>query len=72
MSPNPANASTPVGFGHVTGAGEGLFVYPEAQLVVVRTMRRVENRYDRRYDNRDEMEWLDEMAEAIAVEKLGQ
>lgn len=72
VQPDPTDdAHTPVGFGHVTRAGEGLLIYPEARLVVVRTMRRVENRYDARYDSRDRMEWLDEMAEAIAVDKLG-
>ncbi|MES2642723.1 MAG: hypothetical protein V4850_24785 [Myxococcota bacterium] len=72
IQPDPTDeARAPLGFGHVTEAGEGLLFYPEARLVVVRTMHRVENRYDRRYDRRDEMGWLDEMAEAIAVEKLG-
>ncbi len=70
--PEPTgDGSSPLGFGHVTADGEGLLMYPEAQLVVVRTLRRVENRYDARYDERDEMEWLDEMSEAIAVDKLG-
>ncbi|MFZ5477221.1 MAG: hypothetical protein ACOZNI_10655 [Myxococcota bacterium] len=70
--PDPTDpARPPVGFGHVTDDGEALLMYPEARLVVVRTMRRVGNRYDRRYDARDRMEWLDEMAESIAVEKLG-
>jgi CubicO group peptidase (beta-lactamase class C family) len=61
----------PIGFKHVTDQGEGLLFFPEAHLVVVRTMHRVENGYDRRYDRRDGMEWLDEMSEAIVVEKLG-
>jgi hypothetical protein len=61
----------PLGFGKLTSAGEALLVYPEARLVVVRTMRRASNQYDRRYDARDRMEWLDEMAESIVVEKLG-
>lgn len=59
----------PLGFGHLTGAGEGLLVYPEARLVVVRTLQRQENRYDRRYDERAGMEWLQQMSEAIAVAK---
>jgi len=71
LQPDPTNPERPIGFGRVTDAGEGLLVYPEARLVVVRTVHRVRNSYDRRYDARDEMEWLDEMAEAIAVEKLG-
>ena len=70
--PDPTDpARPPIGFGHVTDQGEGLLIYPEARLVVVRTMRRVENPYDRRYAARDHLEWLDEMAESIAVEKLG-
>lgn len=70
--PDPTDVSLPpIGFAHVTEAGEGLLLYPEARLIVLRTMHRVENMYDRRYDDRDQMEWLDEMAEAIAVEKLG-
>jgi hypothetical protein len=60
-----------LGFGTQTHDGEALLIYPEAKLVVVRTLHRVENGWDRRYDERDGMEWLDEMAEAIAVEKLG-
>lgn len=70
VQPDPTDDTRPLGFGHLTAAGEGLLVYPEARLVVVRTLRRTPNGYDRRYDDRDEMEWLDQMAEAIAVEKL--
>lgn len=70
--PDPgAHGRSPLGYGHVTADGEGLLIYPAAELVVVRTMRRVENRYDARYGDRDEMEWLDEMSEAIAVDTLG-
>lgn len=72
VQPDPTDDGRSIlGFGHVTQAGEGLLLYPEARLVVVRTIDRVENRYDARYDDRDAMEWLDEMAEAIAVDKLG-
>jgi hypothetical protein len=60
-----------LGFGHVSSSGEALLMYPEARLVVVRTVRRVENPWDRRYDGRDQMEWLGEMADTIALEKLG-
>lgn len=70
--PNPNDEQAgDLGFGHLTSAGEGLMIYPEARLVVVRTLRRVENGYDRRYDARDGMEWLDQMADTIALEKLG-
>jgi hypothetical protein len=62
---------TDLGFVQISDAGEALLVYPEAKLVVVRTMRRVENVYDRRYDDRDQMGWLGAMADTIALEKLG-
>jgi hypothetical protein len=70
--PDPVDASRePIGFGALTSGGEGLLVYPAANLVVVRTVSRRSTPYDRRYDDRDQMEWLDQMADAIAVEKLG-
>jgi len=71
LDPTDVDHKRFIGFGCVTDAGEGLLVYPEARLVVVRTIRRTVNQYDRRYDARDVMEWLSQMADSIAVEKLG-
>lgn len=71
IDPTDVDRKRVLGFGRVTEAGEGLLVYPEARLVVVRTVNRPDSLYDRRYDARDVMEWLSQMAESIAVEKLG-
>ena len=69
--PTDIDRKRSIGFACFTDAGEGLLIYPEARLVVVRTISRDDNPYDRRYDARDVMEWLSQMAESIAVEKLG-
>lgn len=71
LDPTDTDGKRSIGFACFTDAGEGLLIYPEARLVVVRTISRTVNRYDSRYDARDVMEWLSQMAESIAVEKLG-
>jgi len=50
--------------------GQFLAVYPDADVVVVRMHRRHESRYDARYDSRDGFEWLPNMADALALDKL--
>lgn len=70
--PDPQDSALPpIGYGVTTPRGEALLLFPEARLVVVRTLHRAPNPYDARYDARDRMEWLGSMSEAIALDKVG-
>lgn len=61
----------PIGYALRDRQGQLLAVYPEADLVVVRTSTRTDNGYDRRYEQRDTFEWAEEMADVLAADKLG-
>jgi CubicO group peptidase (beta-lactamase class C family) len=71
LDPTDVDHKRFIGFGCITSTNEALLVFPEARLVVVRTTSRTDNQYDRPYDSRDLMVWLSQMADCIAVEKLG-